>query len=54
MQQWLARERSEPRPPHRYAADSFGLPEARIRDVFAEYLRRIGPGGAFREAASRW
>jgi hypothetical protein len=54
MEQWLARERSEPRPPHRYAADSFGLGEARIREAFADYLHRIGPSGGFREAASRW
>ena len=53
MEQWLARDRSEPRAPHRYAADSFGLTEAMIRDAFDDYLRRIGPSGAFREAASR-
>jgi hypothetical protein len=54
MQQWLARERSAPRPRHDYAAASFGLDAATIRAAFTEYLRRIEPGGAFREAASRW
>ena len=54
METWLARERSEPRPAHRYTAASFGLTEEAIRDAFAEYLRRTGPGGEFREAAARW
>jgi hypothetical protein len=48
MEAWLARERSEPRAPHRYAADSFGLTHARIEAAFAEYLRRPWIGAAAR------
>jgi hypothetical protein len=40
MEHWLAEYAREKRPAHRYAADSFGLTHAAIREAFAEYMNR--------------
>ena len=41
MEAWLADQARERRPKHRYSAKQFGLGEAEIREVFAEYLARF-------------
>lgn len=41
MEAWLAEQRREQRPPHRYSPEQFGLSAAAIRSVFAEYLHRF-------------
>jgi hypothetical protein len=40
MERWLAAEARQKRPAHRYSAERFGLTDAAIREVFADYMKR--------------
>ena len=42
MQDWLAEDREEPRPAHRYQPADFGLSAGAIEESFAAYYRRFG------------
>ena len=42
MQDWLAEDREEPRPAHRYQPEDFGLSAGAIEESFAAYYRRFG------------
>jgi hypothetical protein len=48
MQTWSAQNAAGSRGEHRYSAEEFGVTEAEIRDVFADYFARFG-----RHCASR-
>lgn len=41
MEAWLTRDARRKRPAHRYRAETFGLAEDRIREVFADYIARF-------------
>jgi hypothetical protein len=41
MKAWLAKQAREPRPPHHYTPEQFGLSEAAISEAFAGYLDRF-------------
>ncbi len=41
MKAWLAKQAREPRPPHHYTPEQFGLSEAAISEAFTGYLDRF-------------